>query len=71
MQRAFLVVPDGLNVVEPVAVRRATAAAMLDCSESSILNLEKAGKLKTVLVGKDRRITVESIKSLGGTAAAA
>ncbi len=56
-------------VIQPVAVRRKTAAAMLDCSESTVLKLEREGKLKTVLVGKDRRITVDSIKSLGGAAA--
>jgi len=69
--RAYLVVPEGINVVEPVAVRRATAAAMLDCSESTVLNLEKSNKLKTILVGKDRRITVESIREFAAVKAAA
>lgn len=52
-------------VIEPVAVRRKTAAAMLDCSESTILKLEREGKLKTILVGADRRVTISSIKALG------
>lgn len=50
--------------IEPVAVRRRTAADMLDCSESTVLKLERDGKLKTILVGNDRRITVESLKAL-------
>lgn len=53
-------------LIEPVAVRRKTAAAMLDCSESTVLKLEREGKLRTVLVGADRRITVDSIKAYGG-----
>jgi hypothetical protein len=56
-------------VIEPFAVRRRTAAAMLDCSESTVLKLERLGKLETVLIGTDRRITVKSIKALGGAAA--
>jgi hypothetical protein len=49
--------------IEPVAVRRATAAAMLDCSESTVRKLESEGRLRTVLMGADRRVTVESIKA--------
>ena len=57
--------PEEVVVIEPVAVRRRTAAAMLDCSESTVRKLEVEGKLKTILIGADRRITVESIKALG------
>jgi excisionase family DNA binding protein len=51
-------------VLEPIAVRRPTAAKMLDCSESTVFKLEREGKLKTVKIGADRRITVASIKAL-------
>ena len=49
---------------EPVAVKRKTAAQMLDCSETTIWKLQRAGKLETVKVGSDDRITVESIHRL-------
>ena len=55
-------------VLEPVAVRRPTAAKMLDCSASTVLKLEREGKLKTIMIGSDKRITVESIKKLGAAA---
>ncbi len=48
-----------------VAVRRTTAADMLDCSPSTIYNLCRAGKLKTIRLGADERILVESIKAFG------
>jgi excisionase family DNA binding protein len=48
--------------VEPVAVRRRTAAQMLDCGETTVWRLCKEGKLDTIKVGKDDRITVASIK---------
>lgn len=50
--------------LEPVAVRRKTAAAMLECSETSIWKLVKAGKLRTIKIGSDDRILVESIRAL-------
>jgi hypothetical protein len=56
---------DEVVTLEPVAVRRKTAAAMLDCSESTVRKLELERKLDTILVGKDRRITVASLKALG------
>jgi hypothetical protein len=51
-------------VIEPVAVRRKTAAAMLDCSETTIWRLCKAGLLSTIRVGSDERVTTSSIKQL-------
>jgi hypothetical protein len=50
--------------LEPVAVRRGTASRMLDCSPSTINKLIKSGRLKTVQVQTDLRITVESIRAL-------
>jgi hypothetical protein len=51
-------------VIEPVAVRRKTAARMLDCSESTVWKLQKSGALDVIKVRGDDRITVESIKRL-------
>jgi hypothetical protein len=48
--------------IEPVAVRRKTAAAVLDCSETSVWKLEKLGLLDTIKVGADVRITMASIR---------
>lgn len=50
--------------VEPVAVRRATAAVMLDCSATTIHKLIHEGRLEVVKIGADQRVTVESIKRL-------
>ena len=50
--------------LEPVAVKRATAARLLDCSPVTIHRLIKEGKLKTCKVGSDLRILVASIKEL-------
>ncbi len=55
--------------LEPVAVKPATAARMLDCGPTTIWRLTKAGKLKTVKVGADDRITVESIKQFANAVA--
>ena len=65
--RAYFVAPD-ISIAEAVAVRYSTAAAMIDCSVSTVRNLVKAKKLDIVLVGKDRRITTESIKRLARAA---
>ena len=48
--------------LEPVAVRKSTAAKMLDCGERKVYELCRAGKLSTVKLGADDRVTVESIK---------
>lgn len=48
--------------VEPVAVRRSTAARMLDCGATTIWRLCREGVLDTIKVGADERVTVESIK---------
>lgn len=55
---------------EPVAVKRATAAAMLDCSATTIHRLIKERRLDTVTIGADLRVTVESIRRFAGRAAA-
>lgn len=47
---------------EPLAVKRTTAADLLDCGPTTIWKLEKAGKLDTIKVGKDTRITMESLR---------
>jgi len=48
--------------LEPVAVKPATAARMLECGTTTISRLIKEGKLQTVRVGADQRVTVEFIK---------
>ena len=50
--------------LEPIAVRRATAAVMLDCSTTTIHKLIHQGKLEVILVGADQRVTVASIRRL-------
>jgi excisionase family DNA binding protein len=54
---------------EPVAVRPKTAAAMLDCSETTIWKLCKEGKLRVTKVGADNRVTVDSIRRFAGATA--
>jgi len=49
---------------EPLAVRRVTAARMLDCSPATVHKLIKNGQLKTIKVGSDQRVTVASIRKL-------
>jgi len=49
-------------VVEPVGVRKTTAARMLDCGLTKIYELVKEGKLRTFKVGDDDRVLVSSIK---------
>jgi hypothetical protein len=56
--------------LEPVAVRRATAAKMLDCGVTTVWRLCKEGKLDTIKIGADERVTVESIKRIGKAQAA-
>jgi hypothetical protein len=48
--------------IEPVAVKRATAARMLECGPTKIWELCKSGKLATIKVGADDRVTVDSIR---------
>ena len=55
-------VTEEVVTIEPVAVRRRTAAKLLDCSEVTIWKLCKAGKLETIKIGADARVTVESIR---------
>lgn len=47
---------------QPVAVKRSTAASMLDCSATTIHRLIQERRLDTVKIGADLRVTVESIK---------
>ena len=49
-------------VVQPKAVRWDTAGRMLDCSPNKVRQLAKDGKLSTIQLGADRRVTVESIE---------
>jgi len=57
--------------LEPIAVKRSTAAKMLDCGPTTIWRLCKEGKLDTIKIGADERITVASIRRIGTTAKAA
>lgn len=52
--------------IEPVAVKRSTAARMLDCGPTKVWQLQKSGELETVKLGADDRITVDSIKRFIG-----
>jgi len=54
--------PEEVVAFEPVAVKRATAAQMLDCGATTIHRLIKEGRLDTVKLGADERVTIESIK---------
>lgn len=51
--------------IEPVVVKPSTAAKMLEVGSTTIWRLCKEGKLETVKIGSDNRITVESIKRIG------
>lgn len=55
---------EEIVVIEPVAVRRRTAAKMLDCSETTVYKLQREGKLETIKLGADDRITVDSIRKM-------
>ena len=54
--------------IERIAVKRKTAAQMLDCGETTIWRLCKEGKLETIKIFNDQRITIASIKRLGKVA---
>jgi excisionase family DNA binding protein len=62
---------EGVVSLEPVAVRRQTAAKMLDCSDTTVWRLVQTGVLKTIKIGADDRITVDSIRALVQQRAAA
>jgi len=49
-------------IIEPEAIKRSTAARLLDCGTTKIYELCKAGKLKTIKVGTDDRVVVASIR---------
>ena len=53
---------ESVVCLEPVAVRRQTAAKMLDCSPTTVWQLARKGFLKVVQVGADDRITTASIR---------
>jgi hypothetical protein len=59
-----------VHKVDRLLVKRTTAADILDCSPTTVWKLQKAGKLETVKVGRDDRITMESIRryALGSSA---
>lgn len=56
------------DAIEPVAVKRETAARLLDCSSVTVWRLCRAGKLKTIKVGSDMRVTTESIRAYASAA---
>lgn len=47
--------------VKPVAVKKSTAARMLDCGQTKIRDLILSGELETINVGSDSRVVVASI----------
>lgn len=47
---------------EALAVKRSTAARMLDCGATKVWELQKSGDLETIKIGADDRITVDSIR---------
>ena len=55
---------DPIVSIEPFAVKRSTAARLLDCGPTLIWKYQKSGVLETVRIGADTRITVRSIKAL-------
>jgi hypothetical protein len=50
--------------LEPIAVKYTTAAKMLDCSACTVWRLVRRGKLDTIKIGEDDRVTVASLKRL-------
>ena len=48
--------------LKPLAVKRSTAAKMLDCGSTKVWELQKSGELETIKIGADDRITVASIE---------
>ena len=54
--------PPEVVVVSPLAVRIATAAAMLEVSIPMIYTWLRDGRLKFVRVGNDRRIVVAELE---------
>ena len=53
--------------IEPVAVKRATAARLLDCGATKVWELCKAGKLQTIKIGADERVLVSSIRAFAAS----
>lgn len=51
-------------VLEPIAVKVATTAKLIDAGLTTVYALIKEGKLKTVMVGNDKRVTMASIRAL-------
>ena len=48
--------------IEPLAVKRITAAKILDCGLTKIYHLVKAGELEEIRLGADPRVTTASIQ---------
>jgi excisionase family DNA binding protein len=58
-------------VIEPLAVGYADAAKMIGVGRTKVWQLAKEGKLKTIKIGADSKITVESIRKYVADLAAA
>lgn len=50
--------------IEPVAVRLDTAGRILDIGKTTVWRLCREGRLTTIKIGADHRVTVESIRRL-------
>lgn len=48
--------------IEPIAVKKETAAKLADCSYSKISQLVRDGKLPTTMIGKDQRVLVDGLR---------
>ncbi|MEO8716979.1 MAG: helix-turn-helix domain-containing protein [Burkholderiales bacterium] len=51
-----------LKTLEPIAVRRGTAAKMLEVSVTTVWHMCRRGDLATIKIGADDRILVDSIR---------
>jgi len=52
--------------LKPIALRYKTAAALLDCSESTVRRMVHKGELRAIKVAGDDRVLLDSIKELAG-----
>lgn len=55
-------IPDVDQGTQVFAVKRAEAGAMIRCGQTTVYQLCVAGLLDTIMVGKEQRITIESIR---------
>lgn len=56
---------------EPMAVKIDHAARLLDVGRSTVMRLIDAGRLRTIIIGADRRVTMASLRALVAESAAA